>query len=433
MNILLIGSGGREHALAWKLKQSRHLTQLFCAPGNPGIAKLATCMPVKADDNKGLLELAQAVSAELTIVGPEAPLAAGIVDAFQQAGLLIFGPTRAAARIESSKSFAKDLMRRRGIATAVAKSYTDMGQALKGLDQFKSPYVIKVDGLAAGKGVTIAPDRASAERFIREALEANLFGASGRMILIEEHLEGQELSVFALSDGRRALPMRPAQDYKRALDGDQGPNTGGMGAYIPVPHIPAGIMQDALDKVLQPVVEGLAEEGSPYRGLLYAGLMLTADGLKVIEFNCRFGDPETQVILPALQDDLLELMMESVGAGFKRTHLNFSSDAAVCVVAASGGYPGMYRTGHPITGLEEAERDGALIFHAGTSTRDDTVLTAGGRVLNAVGTGTGLAEAARKAYGALDHIKFEGIYYRRDIAARALKNLDPVAGRSTQT
>ncbi len=421
MNVLLIGSGGREHALAWKLKQSPHLTHLFCAPGNAGIARLATCVPVKPDNVKELLDFARDMKVELTVVGPEAPLAAGITDAFQKEGLPIFGPTRAAAQIEASKSFAKTIMRRCGIPTAAAKRCTDLHMALKGLDEFKPPYVIKADGLAAGKGVTIAPDRASAERAIHEAMEVKVFGDAGSLILLEEHLQGEELSIFALSDGVQVLPMPPAQDYKRVFDGDAGPNTGGMGAYSPVPHLPTGVIQEALDKILRPTVEGLAEQGTPYRGLLYAGLILTGEGLKVIEFNCRFGDPEAQVILPRLQDDLLLLMMESVGTGLNRTKLNFSDDAAVCVVAASGGYPGPHQTGRLIAGLDEAEQDGALIFHAGTTAQDDKVLTAGGRVLNVVGLAAGLDEAAGRAYAALDKINFEDMHYRRDIASRALK------------
>ncbi|MEK7766987.1 MAG: phosphoribosylamine--glycine ligase [bacterium] len=422
MKVLLIGSGGREHALAWKLTQSRHLTHLFCAPGNPGIARLATCVPIKADDVKELLAFAHDMKIELTVVGPEAPLAAGLVDVFQKEALPVFGPTRSAAQLEASKSFAKTIMRRQGIPTAAATRCTDLKQSLAALDEFRPPYVIKADGLAAGKGVVIAATRAEAERAVRDMMEARVFGAAGDLVLFEEFLEGEELSLFALCDGTRALPMQPAQDHKRVNDGDAGPNTGGMGAYSPVPHLPADIVQEALERVLQPAVDGMAEQGTPYRGLLYAGLIRTPDGgLKVIEFNCRFGDPETQAILPLLQDDLLLLMLESVGIGLRRPALKFSESAAACVVASSGGYPGEYRTGLPIAGLEEAERRGALVFHAGTGGTEGNVTTAGGRVLNVVGVAPTLEAAVAKAYDGLEAISFDGIHYRRDIASRALQ------------
>ena len=355
------------------------------------------------------------------MVGPEAPLAGGIVDAFRAEGLPIFGPTRAAAQLEASKSFAKTIMRRSGIPTGAARRYTELEAALKGLDEFEAPYVVKADGLAAGKGVTVAPDRATAEKAIREAMEQRVFGEAGNLVLLEEHLEGEELSVFALSDGKRVLPMPGAQDHKRVFDNDEGPNTGGMGAYSPVPHLPASIVEEAVSRVLQPAVSGMAEQGTPYCGLLYAGLILTRDGIKVIEFNCRFGDPETQVILPRMKDDLLALMLESIGAGFHRDAIAFSDDAAVCVVAASGGYPGNYEKGRLITGLDEAEESGALVFHAGTVEKDSKPHTAGGRVLNIVAVAGGLKEASEKAYAAAERIRFEGMHYRRDIGARALK------------
>jgi len=421
MKLLLVGSGGREHALAWKLKESPHLTHLFCAPGNAGMARLGTCVPIKADDITGLLAFAHDMHIDLTVVGPEAPLAAGIVDVFQKENLPVFGPTRAAAQIEASKSFAKTIMRRQGIPTAAAKRCTSLDMALKGLDEFQPPYVIKADGLAAGKGVTIAPTRAEAEGAIREAMERKVFGEAGNLVLLEEHLDGEEVTVFGLSDGTRVLAMPAAQDHKRVFDGDRGPNTGGMGAYSPVPHLPGGIVEEATEKVLMPAVAGMAEQGTPYRGLLYAGLILTTKGMKVIEFNCRFGDPETQVILPRLEDDLLLLMMESLGTGFKRDKLSFSDDAAVCVVAASGGYPGSYPSGHVIHGLEEAESAGARVFHAGTALDNDEVRTAGGRVLNVVGVAPTIEEAAARAYAALEKISFEGMHYRRDIAHRALR------------
>ncbi len=420
MKVLLVGSGGREHALAWKLRQSPHLKHLFCAPGNAGIAKLATCVPVKADDIKELVDFALDMKVELTVIGPEAPLAAGIVDAFQKEGLPVFGPTRAAAQIEASKSFAKTIMRRVSIPTGHARRCTDLDSALRGLDEFSPPYVVKADGLAAGKGVTIAETRAEAEAAIRECMDRRTFGEAGDLVLLEEYLQGEELSVFGMTDGRNVLAMQAAQDHKRVFDDDRGPNTGGMGSYSPVPHLGSEIVQEALERVLKPAVAGMAEQGTPYRGLLYAGLVLTEDGIKVIEFNCRFGDPETQAILPLLEDDILLVMMECVGAGLKRKSLKFSEGAATCVVASSGGYPGPYQSGLVIEGLEEAEKEGVLVFHAGTKEKDGRVLTAGGRVLNVVGIGPDPEAATAKAYASLEKIRFEGIHYRKDIAHRVL-------------
>ena len=421
MNVLIVGGGGREHALAWKLKQSPHLTHLFCAPGNAGIAGTATCIPIKSDEITELANFAHEMKVDVTIVGPEAPLSEGIVDVFQREGLPVFGPTRAAAQLEASKSFAKTIMRRAGIPTAEARRYTDASEAIKGLDEFKPPWVIKADGLAAGKGVTVTSDRAEAEGAIRASLEKRVFGEAGRLVLLEEHLAGEELSVMAVSDGRKVLVLAPAQDHKRVFDGDEGPNTGGMGAYSPVPQAGADLLEEIRTRVLQPAIEGMAEQDAVFRGILYAGLMLTPDGPRVVEFHCRFGDPEAQVVLPRLQDDLLILVMEALGSGLQRPRVRFSDDAAVCVVAASGGYPGEYRSGLPISGLAEAEKAGALVFHAGTKKGDGNVVTSGGRVLNVVGTGSDLKEAAAKAYAAIDMINFEGVHYRRDIGARALK------------
>ncbi len=425
MKVLLVGSGGREHALAWKLKQSSHCTHLFCAPGNPGMAALGTCVGVRADDIPELIAFAHDMHIELTVVGPETPLAAGLVDAFQKEGLPIFGPTRAAARIETSKAFAKTVMKMKGVPAGRAVPCPNEARALAALDEFTPPYVIKADGLAAGKGVVIAPDRAAAETAIRTMMRDRAFGAAGDLVLVEEFLDGEEVSLFAISDGRRGLAMVPAQDHKRIGDGDTGPNTGGMGAYTPVPHLAAGVVDEAMARVITPVIEGMAEQGTPFRGLLYAGLILTRDGLKVIEFNCRFGDPETQAVLPLLDEDLLLLMMESVGTGFARDRLRFSRGAAACVVAASGGYPGEYRSGLAIQGLEAAGATGALIFHAGTRMMDGSLRTAGGRVLNVVGRAASLEGAVAAAYTALEQITFDGMHYRRDIASRALTRRTP--------
>ncbi len=421
MKVLIVGGGGREHALAWKLKQSPHLKHLFAAPGNAGIARIATCVPIKADDTAELVNFAHDMKVDLTIIGPEAPLAVGVVDAFQREGLPVFGPTRAAAQLEASKSFAKTIMRRNNIPTGEARRFTDAEAAIKALDEFRPPWVIKADGLAAGKGVTVTKTREEAEEAVRACLERNAFGEAGNLLLLEEHLEGEELSVMAISDGRRVMVLAPAQDHKRVFDDDQGPNTGGMGAYSPVPQFGEEVITEVHDRILKPAIEGMAEQDAVFRGILYAGIMLTADGPRVVEFNCRFGDPETQVVLPRMKDDLLLIIMEALGAGLQRKAIRFSDDAAVCVVAASGGYPGEYRSGLPIAGIEEAERAGALVFHAGTKARESDVLTAGGRVLNVVGTGTDLREAADHAYAAIEKISFEGAHYRRDIGARALK------------
>ncbi len=420
MKILLIGSGGREHALAWKIRQSPHCTELFCAPGNPGIAALATCVPLKADDIAGLVAFAHEQKIDLTVVGPEAPLVAGIADVFKQEGLPVFGPSGAAARIEGSKAFAKMIMQEAGVPTGRATECRDADAALRALDEFAPPYVIKADGLAAGKGVVIAASKSGAEDAIRSMVVDRIFGDAGTTVLIEEFLAGEELSVFGLSDGRNVVAMEPAQDHKRVGEGDTGPNTGGMGAYSPVPHLPATIMQETLDRVLRPTVAAMAARGTPYRGLLYAGLILTPNGLRVIEFNCRFGDPETEVILPRLQDDLVTLMLGCAGTGLNVDRLTFSPGAAVTVVAASGGYPGTYASGKPITGIEDAGRDGALVFHAGTAMQDGRLVTAGGRVLNVVGRAPALADAAEQAFAATRRISFEGMHWRRDIGARAL-------------
>jgi phosphoribosylamine--glycine ligase len=421
MKILVVGSGGREHALAWKLKMSRHHTHIFCAPGNAGIAKIATCVPVKSGDIRELIKFATDMKIDLTVVGPEAPLADGIVDEFHREGLPVFGPSRGAAQLEASKSFAKTIMRRSGIPTAEAKRFTDAGSAIKGLDEFTPPWVIKADGLAAGKGVTVTDSREKAEVAIRDALEKNAFGEAGKLVLLEEYLDGEELSVMAVSDSRKVLILAPAQDHKRINDNDEGPNTGGMGAYSPVPTATPELLKEVHDRILLPCINGMAEQDVPFRGILYAGLALTKKGPKVIEFNCRFGDPETQVILPRMKDDLLLVMMESIGSGLRRDTLNFTDDAALSIVASSGGYPGEYRTGLPISGLEEAEKGGAVVFHAGTRGDGDSILTAGGRVLNITATGATLADAADRAYAAAGMIKFEGMHYRRDIGARALK------------
>lgn len=442
LNVLLIGGGGREHALAWKMADSPLVSRVYCAPGNAGTAgeALVTNMekgpdgrPINITDPQAVLALARHLKAGLTVVGPEDPLAAGVADIFAEAGLALFGPTRVAARLESSKTFAKEFMVRHNIPTARFAVADTIPAAMSAVARFGLPVVIKADGLAAGKGVTVAADLPTAEGAVRAAMQDRVFGDSGARLVIEEALEGPEVSVLALTDGETVLPFPPAQDHKRAFDGDRGPNTGGMGAYCPAPVLSPEEQRFAMDRVLLPTVRGLAAEGTPYRGVLYAGLMLTRDGPKVLEFNCRFGDPETQVILPLLEDDLAELMLSVVhggnglGGGSLRERggsgLCLSDQSAVSVVMASAGYPGPYEKGRPISGLEVAgTRPGIKVFHAGTKLGPNGrgVLTAGGRVLNVVATGPDLAGAVREAYRALALIHFEGAHYRSDIAARAL-------------
>jgi phosphoribosylamine---glycine ligase len=402
VNVLVVGSGGREHALAWQLGRSPELGELHAAPGNPGIAGLGTCHPVRADDAETLLDLSRQLGIDLVVVGPEAPLVAGLADELRHAGVAVFGPSAAAARIEGSKSFAKEVMRSAGIPTAAE------------LDGPWAPCVVKADGLAAGKGVFVCPTQAEAEAAWARAKEL------GDRVVVEELLEGEEVSVFALSDGAEALGLAPAQDFKRLRDGDEGPNTGGMGSYSPVPALSAEEVEELVDAVHRPVLAELAARGRPYQGLLYAGLMLTADGPRVLEFNCRFGDPETQAILPRLEGDLLPALAAAAEGSLTGIELAASADAAVSVVLASPGYPDAPETGIPLGGIEEAEADGALVFHAGTARRGEALVSAGGRVLNVTALGATVTEARERAYRAAERIEFPGVHYRRDIAAKAV-------------
>jgi phosphoribosylamine--glycine ligase len=422
MRVLVVGSGGREHALVWKIAQSASVKEIICAPGNAGIAEQAECVPVKTTDIKGLADLAAARKVALTVVGPEAPLAEGIVDEFRSRGLPVFGPDRAAARIESSKVFAKELMAKYGIPTAEFAVFDDADRALGYLRARDAPMVVKADGLAAGKGVTIARTREEAENAVRQAMIEQTFGAAGRRVIVEECLEGQELSLMAFAHGTAFLPMQPVQDHKAVYDGDRGPNTGGMGCYSPVPVADESVQGEALETVIKPTLAGLASEGCPFSGVLYAGLILTSEGLKVLEFNCRFGDPEPQAIAPLMESDLVELLVATIEGRLDETTARFSQDACVCVVMASGGYPGSYETGKRISGLDEARRlPGVTVFHAGTEKRDGDFVTAGGRVLGVTATGAGFAEAIERAYGAVDEIRFEGAHWRTDIGRRALE------------
>ena len=395
----MIGSGGREHALAWKLRQSSHLDELHAAPGNPGIASLGTCHPVRAEDGEGLLDLARSLEADLVVIGPEAPLVAGVADELRHAGVLVFGPSREAARIEGSKSFAKDVMRAAGVPTAAALAVA------------RPPCVVKVDGLAAGKGVFVCPDQQSLDDALHSA------AALGQPLVIEELLEGEEVSLFAIADGRNALALAPARDFKRIGDGDTGPNTGGMGAYSPLAEISAAGVAELLETVHQPVLAELAARGRPFVGLLYAGLMLTDSGPKVLEFNCRFGDPETQAILPRLEGDLLSALGAAAEGDVRGAKLAAGDDAAVTVVLAGQDYPERSDSGTPIQGVEAAEAE-ALVFHAGTAVRGGRLVTNGGRVLNVTGLGPTVDAAREAAYAACSSISFDGMQYRRDIAGR---------------
>ncbi len=418
MKVLVIGKGGREHAIAWKLSQSRRISTLLCAPGNAGTARIAPNVPISDSDVEALLEFALHEKVDFTVVGPEAPLADGIVDRFQESGLAIFGPTQAAARIESSKSFAKDLMRRAGVPTGRAEVFSDFKAARNYVEALSPPVVIKADGLAAGKGVVIANTKERALSALREQMVHRAFGSAGETVLIEEFLQGPELSVFAFVDGKRLSPLVAAVDYKRVGEGDTGPNTGGMGAYSP----PLGVLwnpeieRSARTEIMEPVVAAMADYGCPFVGVLYAGLMLTRDGLKVIEFNCRFGDPETQVVLPRIESDLLELMLAAVAGNVYDAPLKVSPDSCVGVVVASGGYPDAYETGLPISGLDIVQNN-TSVFHAGTKLNDsEETVTDGGRVLTISATGKTRQEARRKAYAATESLSFDGSFFRGDIA-----------------
>jgi phosphoribosylamine--glycine ligase len=403
VKVLLIGAGGREHALAWKLSQSAHLDELHAAPGNPGIARLGECHPVRADDAESLLDLAHTLAADLVVVGPEAPLVAGVGDELRHAGIAVFGPGQEAARIEGSKRFAKEVMRASGVPTAETMSVA------------RPPCVVKVDGLAAGKGAFVCPDQESLDAALREASRL------GQPLVIEELLEGEEISLFALADGVNVLPLAPARDYKRVGDDDTGPNTGGMGAYSPVPGLEASDVEELVATVHRPVLAELARRGTPFVGLLYAGLMLTDSGPKVLEFNCRFGDPETQSILPRLQGDLLEALTAAARGDLRSADLTADDQAAVTVVLAGRDYPRQGDSGTAISGVDDAEAGGALVFHAGTASRGEQLLTNGGRVLNVTAIGPSLEAARERAYAGCAAISFEGMQFRRDIADREAK------------
>ena len=420
MKILVIGGGGREHALVWKLKQSPAVDRIFCAPGNAGTASIAENVPITATELKPLLAFAKQNDVDLTVVGPDDPLAMGIVDLFTADKLRVFGPTKSAARLESSKIFAKELMRAQKVPTARAQTFSDSQQALSYCDELKFPVVIKADGLALGKGVIIAQDAATARSTIEAMMTEARFGEAGRRIVIEEFLRGTECSIHALVDGKNYRLLESARDHKRAFDGDEGPNTGGMGAFSPANNWNAKLQSKFEREVMRPLLRGLAKEGIVYRGLLYPGLMITDDGSRVLEFNCRFGDPETQALLPRMKSDLLPLLEATINGKIDNYEIEWDKRASVTVVLASAGYPGKYETGKVISGLEDAAKlDDVQIFHAGTKLADGRVVTAGGRVLAVTALGSTVGDARGRAYEAASRIHFDGCHYRRDIALSA--------------
>jgi len=424
MKILIVGNGGREHALLWRLAHDRPDASYLITRGNPGTESLARSIDVDPADVDAVVAVAAELEVDLTVVGPEAPLAAGLVDKLQARGLLAFGPRLQAARIESSKVFAKQLMKSIGVPTASFETFTDLDQALDYVEAGPESCVVKADGLAAGKGSIVCRSKEEARRALRAIMQEKAFGAAGEAVVIEELMQGEELSVLALTDGENILPLVPSQDHKPVGEGDTGPNTGGMGAYAPVSIAGPQLVDEVVRRIMEPVVAELARRGSPYRGCLYAGLMLGTEGPRVVEFSCRFGDPEAQVVLPLLEGDLVELMQEAAAGSLAGASASGKPGAAVCVVLASGGYPGKYEKGKPITiGKELEHSDEILIFHAGTSRKDSRLVTSGGRVLGVTGLGSDVASAAKKAYSAVEMISFEGMYCRRDIAYREINRL----------
>ena len=418
MNILVIGSGGREHALFWKLSESPQTDHIYAIPGNPGMGEM---IDISVMDNDAILRFAKEKEIGLVVVGPEVPLMNGLVDDLEKAGIRAFGPRANAAEIEGSKSFAKDLMKKYGIPTARYEVFTEAESARAYIRREGAPIVVKADGLAAGKGVIVAMTEQEALDAVDAIMEENSFGDAGARVVIEEFMQGEEASLLAFTDGKVIRPMISAQDHKRAFDGDKGPNTGGMGTYAPAPVMTTEMTERAVEEILKPTIAAMAKEGRPYTGCLSLGLMITSEGPKVVEFNARFGDPETQVVLPLLDGDLVEIMCACADGTLADVPIHWKDGAAVCVVLAAGGYPASYEKGHEITGIADAEAMGALVFHAGTAKKDDALVTNGGRVLGVVGMGADIASAVKAAYNAVDRISFQDAYHRKDIAHRALK------------
>jgi len=424
-NILVVGSGGREHALCWKFAQSPRAGRVYCAPGNAGIAMHAQCVPIKASDMEGLAEFARNNSVDITIVGPEAPLADGIVDLFQKKGLTVFGPEKKAAEIEASKVFTKDLLTKYGIPTAKYRVFTKPDEAMEFVrNETGVPVVIKADGLAAGKGVILCFTMKEAEEAIELVLTKKAFGDAGNRLIVEEFLQGEEASFMAITDGKTVLPLATSQDHKAVFDDDQGPNTGGMGAYSPAPVVTPELFDSVMDEIMRPTVEAMEKEGRTYKGVLYAGLIIKQGMPKVLEFNCRFGDPEAQPILMRMRTDLIDVVEAAIEGRLDGMELEWDSRAAVCVVLASDGYPGSYETGKKIIGLDEVEKmKDIMVFHAGTKLEDGQFVTAGGRVLGVTALGDTIQDAIDRAYEAVSKIKWDGMHYRRDIGKKALKHL----------
>jgi len=423
MNILVVGGGGREHALIWKIAQSPLVEKIYCAPGNPGIAQLAECVHIDADDIDGLSEFAQAEQIDLTVVGPEVPLTRGIVDHFQAAGLTIFGPTQQAAQIEGSKRFSKELMERHRIPTAAYRSFTDHGEAVAYVKAQGAPIVIKANGLAAGKGVVVAMSEEQALAALDDMMLGHVFGDAGSCIVIEEFMAGEEASFFAFTDGTSILPLASSQDHKRVYDKDQGPNTGGMGAYSPAPVVTPELHQVIVDTIVRPTIAGMAKDGCPYSGILYVGLMIKDGHPRVVEYNARFGDPEAQPLLMRMKSDIVPILQACAEGTLDKKTIEWHDKAAVCVVMASGGYPADYVKGLPISGLEDvATMEDVMVFHAGTALDQGKIVNHGGRVLGVTGLGFTVAQAISNAYQAVEKIHWDNVHWRRDIGARALQH-----------
>ena len=423
MKILVVGGGGREHALVWKIAQSPLVKKVYCAPGNPGIARHAECVPLRADDLVGLVQFVREKGVDLTVVGPEDPLSMGIADELTPKGFKVFGPTQAAAELESSKVFSKRMMQKHGIPTAAFRVFQDAHDAHDYIAKVAAPIVVKADGLAKGKGVIVCGSAEEAHEAVRDIMERKIFGKAGDQVIIEECLRGQEASILAISDGRTIVLLEPAQDHKRIGDGDVGPNTGGMGAYSPVPVVTPALRDEVERRVFIPTIHGMRREGRRYQGILYAGIMLTGSGPQVLEFNVRWGDPEAQPILMRMKSDLVPLLMAAADGTLKESQeIEWDPRPAVCVVMASGGYPGDYRKGKPISGLDEAGKlKDVMVFHAGTAMSGGQVVTSGGRVLGVTAMGKTVAEASERAYDAIARIHFDGAQFRRDIGHRAIK------------
>jgi len=421
MKILVVGGGGREHALVWKIAQSPLVAKIYCAPGNPGIANLADCVHIPADDIEALLDFAEAEKVDLTVVGPEVPLTMGIVDRFQAVGLEIFGPNQSAARIEGSKSFSKDLMKKYAIPTANYETFTEHAAAVAYIKAQGAPIVVKADGLAAGKGVIVAMSEEQAIAAVGDIMLDKVFGAAGASVVVEEFMAGEEASFFAFTDGRNILPLASSQDHKRAFDNDEGPNTGGMGAYSPAPVVTAALHDEIVETIVKPTIAGMASDGCPYSGILYVGLMIKNGKPRVVEYNARFGDPEAQPLLMRMKSDIVPVLQACARGNLDQDHIEWHDKAAVCVVMASGGYPATYDKGFEISGLDAVlAMDDVYVFHAGTSFRDGKVVNAGGRVLGVTGLGTTVAEAIECAYSAVDRINWKGVHFRKDIGRKAL-------------